>query len=109
MKDLKRRMGIGGEVGVTYVDLSNAGAVHALKLPMVILPNVVGLLPCVFALLVDLKVIELEHAWLAGHFLGTAIAVTFWCMGLLVTALAFVFAHSMAIRLNKNFIHSKCT
>ena len=91
MKDLKRRMGIDGGAGITYIDLSNAGAVHALKAPMVILPNAVGLLPCIFALLVDLKVIPMEHAWLVGSFMGTGIAILFWCVGLLITVIAIVF------------------
>lgn len=90
MKDLKRRLGLGGEKSVTYVDLSNAGAVHALKLPQVIVPNVVGLLLVIVALLVDLKVITLEKGWYAGTFLGTGVAATFWFMGLLVTVLGFI-------------------
>ena len=90
MKDYKRRIGISGEENVTYVDLSNAGAIRTLKMPQVILPNLIGLLLCVFALLVDLKVITLGRGWNAGSFMGTGVTVLFFLMGILITALGFL-------------------
>lgn len=90
MKNLKRSIGIGKGEKVSYVDLSNAGAVHALKFPQVIGPNAIGLLLVIMALLVDFRVIHLERGWYAGTFLGTGVSAMFWCMGILITVLGFV-------------------
>ncbi len=90
MKALKRKLGVRGEEGVTLVDLSNAGAVRALKPLQIWLPNVIGAVVVIFTLLVDLKVLPLAKHWAVGSFLLTAMAVTFWAMGILMMALAFV-------------------
>lgn len=88
MKALKRTLGLKGEEGVTYVDLNSAGAVHALKVWRVILPNVVAFLFFLFALLVDLKVFHFEGCWTAGSFLGTGIEGTFLGIGILMAVIA---------------------
>ena len=90
MKDLKRRIGIGSNPGITYVDLSNAGAIRTLKPVHVLAPNLLGLALCVCALLVDLKVIEMRRGWIVGSFVGTGVTGVFFLMGLLITALAFL-------------------
>ena len=90
MKALKRKLGVRGEEGVTLVDLSNAGAVRALKPLQIWLPNVIGAVIVLFTLLVDLKVLPLAKHWAVGSFLLTAMAATFWAMGILMMALAFV-------------------
>ena len=90
MKALKRSIGIQGETGVTYVDLTSAGAVHALKPAQIWLPNLVALLPVIVALLSDLKVLRLSTSWVFGTFLVTAVTGSFWLVGILVLVLGFV-------------------
>jgi hypothetical protein len=90
MKTLKRSLGIQGETGVTYVDLTSAGAVHALKPMSIWLPNLVALLPVIVALLTDLKVLQFSTSWVFGTFLVTAVTGTFWLVGMLILVLAFV-------------------
>ena len=90
MKDLKRRLGLNGQAGVSYVDLSNAGTVHALHIVQVLIPNLIVALFVVIALLADLKVIPMGNGWIQGTFLGTTMMTSFWVTGLLVTVIAFI-------------------
>ena len=90
MKDLKRRLGLNREQGVTYVDLSNAGTVHALNRIRVIIPNIVGALLVIVSVLVDLKVIVVSEEGAAGSFLATMISCTFLITGVLIAVLAVV-------------------
>lgn len=87
MKDLKRRLGLKEEAGISYVDLTNAGSVRALKSVQVILPNVAGIALALVTLLVDLKVIPVKVPG-AGNFLGTAMVGTFVAIGVMITAFA---------------------
>lgn len=90
LKDFKRRIGLGNGEKVSFVDLENAGAVHALKPIGVILPNLAGGILVLLSLLIDLKIFPVRGGWLAGSFLMTAILATGWFMGLLITAFAFL-------------------
>lgn len=94
MKDLKRRLGLSGETNVTYVDLSNAGAIRTLKMPQVVAPHIVSLLVFLVALLSDLKVIPMEHGWTAGYFIGTGVALMFWLVGAIITAVGYAMDRS---------------
>lgn len=90
MKALKRSLGIQGEAGVTYIDLTSAGAIHALKPVSVWIPTLVALLPVIAAILLDLKVLQLSTSWVFGTFLVTAVTGSFWLVGILVLVLGFV-------------------
>ena len=90
LKDLKRRLGFQEGAGISFVDLSNAGNVRALKGWQVVLPNVVGILFLVQVLLVDLGVIRLGTGMGAGSFLGTGVMGTCAAMGLMLAGLAFM-------------------
>lgn len=90
LKDLKRRLGLKEGAGISFVDLSNAGNVRALKGWQVALPNAVGSLFLIPVLLEDLGVIRLGTGMGAGSFLGTGIMGTCVGMGLLISALAFL-------------------
>lgn len=61
LKNLKKELGI-TKSGVTYTDLKNTNTVHALKLPWIILPNVLALLGAVAAVLTDFGVLEVTPA-----------------------------------------------
>ncbi len=90
MKTLKRKLGIASTPAVTYTDLSNAGAVHGLEPVKIIIPNVVGFLACLAALLVDLKVIPFDSLRIAGSFMITGLTAVFWSTGIIVLIIAFV-------------------
>lgn len=61
LKNLKKELGI-TKSGVTYTDLKNTNTVHALKLPWIILPNVLALLGTVAAVLTDFGVFGVTPA-----------------------------------------------
>ena len=88
MKDLKRRMGLKDEAGVSFVDLSNAGNIRALKPWKVFLPNLFGLVMLIGMLLMDLRVIRIETKAAVGSFLGTGIMATCVAMGFLIAGCA---------------------
>ncbi len=84
LMSLKKSLGIKGTDGVNLVDLKLSGKVHALKPISVIIPNLLGFVPVVMALLLDLKIIRLEDNRIAGSFITTIIIATFWSMGVLI-------------------------
>ena len=90
MKSLKRKLGVKSEEGVTLVDLSNAGFVRALNPVRIWLPNLLGAVIVILALLVDVKVVPLVDHWAVGSFLLTVMTAVFWAMGVLMLVLAFM-------------------
>jgi hypothetical protein len=42
MKSLKRELGIASKKGVVYTDLKGAGAIHALKISSILVPNIIA-------------------------------------------------------------------
>jgi hypothetical protein len=60
MKSFKNEIGIASKKGITYTDLKGAGAVHALKISQLIIPNVIGAVFFIAALLSDLGLIKLH-------------------------------------------------
>lgn len=91
MKEIKRSLGLANETGVSYVDLSNAGAVHALQPFRAELPALLGLIPVIIALLIDLKVILPGKVMSAGAFLMTSSLGMFWLIGIMMVVFAHVF------------------
>ena len=61
LKNLKKELGI-TKSGVTYTDLTSTDTVHALKLPWIILPNVLALLGTIAAVLIDFGVFGVTSA-----------------------------------------------
>lgn len=90
LMSLKKSLGIKSGDGINLVDLKLSGKVHALKPVSVIVPNVLGFIPVITALLLDLKLIVVDGNRIAGSFLTTLIIGTFWFMGILITLFAFV-------------------
>ena len=91
MKALKRRLGLVSESGVSLVDLSNAGAVHALKPAAIWAPSICATLLVVVALLMDLHVIPLKNGITGDRFEMTMAMAVFWLCDLLFLALSYVF------------------
>lgn len=89
MKSLKRSLGLGNSGKISYTDTVTAGNVHTVTLSRTLIPNIIGLLVVIAALLVDLKVIKLTSD-IAGNFLGTGITAIFWLVGLLLTGAAYM-------------------
>ena len=90
LKMLKRSLGIGNETRVNLVDLSNAGAVHALNKNRLIVPMAVGGVVFVLTLLVDLQVIPAPESWIVGTFALTSINLIMWLMGAMMSGFAVV-------------------
>ena len=82
LKTLKKELGI-TKSGVTYADLTSTNTVHALKLPWIILPNVLALIAAAAAILIDLGVIGTGTA--SGKY-----ELTTMSMSLLFVAILFV-------------------
>ena len=91
MKAVKRSLGLGSEAGVSYVDLSNAGAVHALRPFRIWLPVILGLIPVIIALLIDLQIISPGKTAGAGSFMMTATLGMFWLISVMMAVFAYVF------------------
>ena len=89
MKNLKKRLGIGGEKKVTLTDFNNVGAIHTLKLKNVLPPVIFGFLILVAALLIDFKVIHIKTA-VGGTFICSVGAAVFLFTELLVIIVAYV-------------------
>ena len=91
LKAVKRELGLGGEAGVSYVDLSNAGAVHALQPVRVWLPTLLGLVPVIIALLTDLGIILKGKVVPSGSFLMTGALGIFWLTSVMLLIFSYVF------------------
>ena len=89
MMSLKRELGLTKEKGVSYVDLTNAGKIHALKTSSVLVPNILGLLEVIIVFLADIGVFAVS-AYKPAGFLGTFIIGTFWLMGILITVFGYI-------------------
>lgn len=90
LKMLKRSLGIGSETRVNLVDLSNAGAVHALNKNRLIVPMAVGGVIFILTLLLDLQVIPAPESWIVGTFALTSINLIMWLMGAMMSGFAVV-------------------
>ena len=91
MKSLKRRMGLNSESNISYTDLSNAGAVHALQPVQIWIPMVCSLALVIVALLLDLKVIGIGANSTAGTFQMTMCMGIYGACNLLYLVMAYVF------------------
>ena len=90
MMNLKKALGLKSGENVSLVDLKVSGKVHTLKPLWVTIPNLAGFIPVIVALLFDLKLISFGGNRIAGSFITTIVIGTFWLMGLLITAFAFL-------------------
>ncbi len=98
LKNLKKELGI-TKSGVTYTDLTSTNTVHALRLPWIILPNVLALIATAAAILIDLGVIGTGTA--SGKY-----ELTTMSMSLLFVAILFV---PIAVMMDntRNFVISR--
>ena len=85
LKNLKKELGI-TKSGVTYTDLTSTNVVHALKLPWVILPNVLALIGAVAAILIDLGVTGITAA--AEKYALTTMSLSFVFISVILVPLA---------------------
>ncbi len=90
LMSLKKELGLRNSEGVNLVDLKVSGNVHALKPAGVIIPNLVGLLPVIWALLTDLGMISIANDRIAGSFFMTINIGMFYLMGIMLTLFAFL-------------------
>ncbi|MBP8968577.1 MAG: hypothetical protein KBG42_04755 [Lachnospiraceae bacterium] len=90
MKALKKSLGLIAEKGISYTDLKTVGTVRALKPGSVILPNIVGILTVIIALLADLKIIKTSDLAAAGTFLATSVCGSIFLVGIMITIIGFV-------------------
>ena len=85
LKNLKKELGI-TKSGVTYTDLKNTNTVHALKLPWIILPNVLALLGAVAAVLTDFGVFGVTPA--VEKYALTAMSLSFMFIAAIIIPIA---------------------
>lgn len=89
LKNLKKELGI-TKSGVVYTDITNTDTVHALKLPWLILPNVIALAGTVAAVLIDFRVINVIDVACEKYALTTLsssfllLAVMFFLIGIMM-------------------------
>ena len=88
MKSLKREIGIKSSAGTTYTDLKGAGAVHALKIPSLIIPNAITALCFTISVLLDTGMIQLEAADIDGKYALTSMTGSFLFVGLILIPVA---------------------
>ena len=87
MKTLKKEIGINSK-GISYTDFSNAGAVHALKLSNIIIPNIVGALIVFASFLFDAGMIKIGGKAPAGDYTNTLMLVSFLSIGFMMIPIA---------------------
>lgn len=90
MMDIKRSLGLSTEKGVIYTDLNNAGAVKALNVTGIMIPNALGLIIVLAAFLKDAGVLNFGRCGMYPGYLTTAMCLTFWIMGVVMTVIGFV-------------------
>lgn len=90
MKSLKKKLGLGGQAGIRYTDLNNAGAVHALRIGSMVIPNLVGLLLVLFAFFTEAGLIPVGSEAGSGSFLGTAVMGSSYAISLILAVFAVV-------------------
>jgi hypothetical protein len=66
------------------------GTVRALKPVSVIIPNILGALTVIIALLSDLKVIKIADSPASGTFLATSVCGSIFLVGIMITVIGFV-------------------
>ena len=89
MISLKRRLGLAGLKGVSYVDLKTAGSIHTLKKGRVLIPLLAGLIPVLIILASDLKLGDLKLYSGNGSFLGTTVMLSIWLVGVMIAVIAY--------------------
>ncbi|MBO6165722.1 MAG: hypothetical protein J6O17_05035 [Eubacterium sp.] len=87
MKTLKKEIGLNSK-GVSYTDFTNAGAVHALKLSNIIIPNIVGAMIIIASLLFDAGVIRIGGKAPTGDYANTFMLASFLFIGLMMIPIA---------------------
>ena len=75
MKSLKRELGIASKKGVVYTDLKGAGAIHALKISSILVPNIIATVFFLASLLNTIGVVKLVGL-LPGQFAHQAMLMT---------------------------------
>ena len=101
LKTLKKELGI-TKSGVVYTDLTSTNAIHALKLPWIILPNAVALLGTVFAVLVDFGVIRLSENIACVKYALTINSLSFLFMAVLFVPIAVIMDRTRNIVISKD-------
>ena len=89
MKSLKRALGLGGKGKISYTDLSNAGAVHALRPVRIWIPTICSVALVLLAFIMDRKAIG--KAAVAGTYMMTIIMATYSVCNLLFLLMSYVF------------------
>lgn len=90
MMDIKRSLGISTEKGVSYVDLKNAGTVHALEMHKALIPNIIGFVFLIAAIMKDAGILNIGKNNLYPGYMTAMMVATFWVIGILMTVIGFV-------------------
>ena len=110
LKNLKKELGI-TKSGVTYADLTSTDTVHALKLPWIILPNVLALLGTIAAVLIDFGIFGVTPA--AQKYALTVMSLSFLFIAAIMIPIAVMMdnARNMVISrdssINANYNRAK--
>lgn len=110
LKNLKKELGI-TKSGVTYTDLTSTNTVHALKLPWIILPNVLALLGTIAAVLIDFGVFGVTPA--VEKYALTVMSLSFLFIAAIIVPIAVMMdnARNMVISrdssINANYSRAK--
>ena len=89
MKNIKKQLGIGQDESITLTDINNAGSVRTFRLSRVLIPNVIGFIILITALLIDLKVIPVSTG-IEGTFVCTGASAVFLLTGFIITIAAYM-------------------
>ena len=90
MKNLKKEIGINGR-GISYAEFTNAGSIHALKLSSLIIPNIIGIIIWIAALLYDLGFYKILGNASPGDFAVSGIMGSFLLIGIAMIPIGVMF------------------
>jgi uncharacterized membrane protein len=115
LKSLKKELGI-TKSGTVYADLKNTSVVHGLKMPWLLIPNVIVLLETVFAMLVDFGVIKIVDTLAIEKFGLSMMSASFLFIGIIIVPIAMmmdntrntVISKDSNINANYNRAKKKC-
>ena len=99
LKNLKKELGI-TKSGLVYTDLTNADVIHAMKLPWLLLPNILSLLAAAAALLIDLGVIKIHTA--CERFALTSLSLSFLFLAVLLVPIGIMMDNTRNMVISKD-------
>lgn len=99
LKNLKKELGI-TKSGIVYTDISNANVIHALKLPWLLLPNILALIGTVAALLIDLGMLNIKPA--CERYALTSLSLSFLSLAVLLVPIGIMMDNTRNMVISKD-------